>query len=257
MEVEITSKECIKPSSSTPSNLKTRNLSLLDYDALPPAMGTTNFSKPFLYPSKRIARRFVFDASAITSLTAKTSSSSLRHLLSFTSHPCGTKKEHGQQQNPTRVEVVTALLDKCMRAASKAASGMQRPAIITHAVNLRQRAVTPLRETFMGNIVWSVGALCMQGDQETDLPFVITNLREAITKIDDDFYKSWDGSWCNFGLYDIDFGWGKPVWIGNVGLSEGTESWIPNLIVLMDTKTSGGIEAWVWLDKENMVIPVP
>jgi hypothetical protein len=61
--------------------------------------------------------RVVFDASAIASLKAKETSPSV--------------------QNPTRVEVVSSLLWKCMMAAFKATSGIHMPTFITHAVNFR------------------------------------------------------------------------------------------------------------------------
>ncbi|XP_041020376.1 stemmadenine O-acetyltransferase-like [Juglans microcarpa x Juglans regia] len=230
----------------------------------------TAFSNPFVRSSTRraVTRRIVFDASAIASLKAKATSLSV--------------------QNPSRVEVVSAPLGKCTMAAFKATSGMQRPAFISHAVNLRRRAVPPFSESSMGNFVWTVGALCsMDDDEEIDLPSMGRKLREAITKINGDFVKNLQGddgfpnlseimnfkhiafsnaastcemdhvaftSWCNFGLYDIDFGWGKPMWISHSGTSDDKESWIPNVILLMDTKSGGGIEAWVWLDKKDMLM---
>ncbi|KAG2692916.1 hypothetical protein I3760_08G074700 [Carya illinoinensis] len=333
MEVEITSKECIKPSSPTPPNLKTQKLSLLDQlmpavyypmnqstgcacsddveslDSLLPicwkvkdhlsidcndegayyseacvdcslvycldqpdlssfvkfvplestsyrpttgdhvAMIQVNrlacgafssakkaFSKPFLRSSRRVTSRIVFDASAIASLKAKATSLSV--------------------QNPSRVE---------------ATSGMQRPAFIAHAVNLRRRAVPPFSESSMGNFVWTVGALCsVDDDEEIDVPSMVRKLREEITKINGDFVKNIQGdegfpnlceimnlkhiefsnaastcemdhvaftSWCNFGLYDIDFGWGKPMWISHIAMTKRAE-------------------AWVWLDKKDMLMLV-
>jgi shikimate O-hydroxycinnamoyltransferase len=119
------------------------------------------------------------------------------------------------------------------------------------------------------------------------LPDTVCKLREAITKIDGDFVKSLqvDGgftkhcelvkemveacasaasssgmnyiaftSWCNFGLYDIDFGWGKPIWVSLVGSSGNSEAVFSNLVLLMDTRSGDGIEAWVSLDKEDMVV---
>ncbi|PWA86742.1 Chloramphenicol acetyltransferase-like domain-containing protein [Artemisia annua] len=57
-------------------------------------------------------------------------------------------------------------------------------------------------------------------------------------------------SWCNMGFYDIDFVWGKPSWItGLVG--DGAPVFM-NLVTLMDTKSDGGIEAWVNLDQGDM-----
>ncbi|KAG7966908.1 hypothetical protein I3843_08G072900 [Carya illinoinensis] len=207
------------------------------------------YSKPFLRSSRRVTSRIVFDASAIASLKAKATSLSV--------------------QNPSRVEVVSALLGKCTMAAFKATSGMQRPAFVAHAVNLRRRAVPPFSESSMGNFVWTVGALCsVDDDEEIDVPSMVRKLREEITKINGDFVKNIQGdegfpnlceimnlkhiefsnaastcemdhvaftSWCNFGLYDIDFGWGKPMWISHIAMTKRAE-------------------AWVWLDKKDMLV---
>jgi len=61
-------------------------------------------------------------------------------------------------------------------------------------------------------------------------------------------------SWCNFGLYDIDFGWGKPMWVSLVGSNDDSEIVFRNLVILMDTRSGDGIEAWVVLEKEDMTM---
>lgn len=53
-------------------------------------------------------------------------------------------------------------------------------------------------------------------------------------------------SLCKFPLYDPDFGWGKPTWVGSPALT------FKNLVVFMDTKTEDGIEAYVSLTGEDM-----
>lgn len=53
-------------------------------------------------------------------------------------------------------------------------------------------------------------------------------------------------SLCRFPIYEADFGWGKPAWVGSASLT------FKNLIVFMDTKTGDGIEAWVNLKEEDM-----
>lgn len=54
-------------------------------------------------------------------------------------------------------------------------------------------------------------------------------------------------SWCNFGFYEVDFGWGKPAWISKC--DAGSEDWpFINVLWLMDTRDGDGIEAWLTLD---------
>lgn len=56
-------------------------------------------------------------------------------------------------------------------------------------------------------------------------------------------------SWCKFGFYEADFGWGKPIWVSSIG-SSGTV--LMNLIILVETRLGDGIEAWVTLDEPDM-----
>ncbi|MFQ6635229.1 hypothetical protein Gotur_010577 [Gossypium turneri] len=178
---------------------------------------------PFVKKGIWQSRRIVFDASAIASLKAKTASSSVPY--------------------PTRVEVVSALLSKCIMASSKAKSDIQKSTLITHAVNLRQRARPQIPNYSMGNFLCLAAALVTA--KETQLDNLVCHLRKAIRKIDIDLITTLQGdggwlkyceyvkeigkaspgtndkiddfimfsSWCNMGAYEIDFGWGKPTWV--------------------------------------------
>jgi hypothetical protein len=48
-------------------------------------------------------------------------------------------------------------------------------------------------------------------------------------------------------LYDAEFGWGKPIWVGSPALT------FKNLVVFVDCKNGGGIEAYVSLKVEDMM----
>ncbi|KAG6759085.1 hypothetical protein POTOM_035552 [Populus tomentosa] len=53
-------------------------------------------------------------------------------------------------------------------------------------------------------------------------------------------------SLCRFPLYEADFGWAKPIWVGSPSLT------FKNLVVFMDTASGDGIEALVHLKEEDM-----
>ncbi|XP_038904319.1 tabersonine-19-hydroxy-O-acetyltransferase-like [Benincasa hispida] len=53
-------------------------------------------------------------------------------------------------------------------------------------------------------------------------------------------------SWCKFPVYNVDFGWGKPVWI-----TVPAEFPWKNMILLMDARDGVGIEAMVSLEKKE------
>ncbi|GAY56890.1 hypothetical protein CUMW_175370, partial [Citrus unshiu] len=212
----------------------------------------------FCRTGRFVTKRFVFEAKAIAELKARAISSSVR--------------------NPTRVEVVSALLAKPIMAAVETKSGSHKPTFLTHAVNLRRKAKPPLSEHLVGNIIYHVNTLCTDDDVEID--DLVCQLREAITRLDGDFVKSLQGAggfrnlcqeikdeaevytevkdrilftgWCSFkGFYDINFGWGKPIWVSVAGFGGSTISIYP-YIVLMNTRLGDGIEAWVNLLEDDV-----
>ncbi|XP_038718672.1 stemmadenine O-acetyltransferase-like [Tripterygium wilfordii] len=201
-------------------------------------------------------QRFVFDSSAITGLKAKAN----------------------LKLCPTRVEAVSGFLWKCLMNASEKKHGSPRPSFLTHLVNLRRRISHPTLENSMGNLLWIAATRCVV-EHKPGLKHFVTEVKEATSKIDGEFVKtlrSDEGSsvmsdsfkeigelgrqgvecfgfssWCKFGFYDADFGWGKPVWVSSFGMDG---SVFINLIMLNDTRFGDGIEAWVTLDEEEMNI---
>ncbi|XP_038716201.1 stemmadenine O-acetyltransferase-like [Tripterygium wilfordii] len=206
---------------------------------------------------KFATRRFIFDGSAIANLKKQATSSAV--------------------QNPSRVEVVSSLIIKRCMDALKDISGTQKSILRTYPVNLRRKATPPLPETCVGNLLLLATSLS-KGEEELD--DLVCQMREATSTIDDDLLNSLQGdgglskfldliqelrelfsesissgaehiginSWCNFGFYNVDFGWGKPLWFPVSGLS------VKNYIFLMDTRHGNGVEAWVSLDEEVMAV---
>ena len=115
-------------------------------------------------------------------------------------------------------------------------------------------------------------------NDESGLQGLVCKIRGGISKINGDFVKKLRGekrksvmyeslkeigglgsneeidcfgfnSWCNFGFYEVDFGWGMPIWVSSIGTSDSVFS---NLIILNDTRLGDGIEAWVTIDEQDM-----
>ncbi|KAM3690786.1 hypothetical protein ACB098_09G150100 [Castanea mollissima] len=195
---------------------------------------------------KCTTRRFVFDATKIASLKAKTA------------------------------EMVLALILKCVIAASKSISGGLGPLVLSQAVNLRKRMVPPLPENSIGNFIWEF--LVFSKDSEIELDELVAKMRKGLIDFCNEMANKFKGnegfqmvceslkergeimnrmditiyrctSLCKLPLYEFDFGWGKPMWITN-----NSRNCFKNLIVLMDTKIVGGIEASVTLEEREMKI---
>ncbi|KAJ4715323.1 vinorine synthase-like [Melia azedarach] len=214
---------------------------------------------PFLKTGRGVTRRFVFDAKALANLRAK--ATSLR------------------MQNPTRVEAVSAFLFRRITLTFRKKSGFDKPNLLTHLVNLRRKVKPQISDCSVGNILWHANALCTE--DEVELDGIVYRLREALTRLNGDFVKNLQGddailkfqkviqdegevcsgavdrimfsSWRNFCFYDIDFGWGKPIWVSSTGSEEMVTTFI-NFISLIDTRLGDGIEAWVLLHEEDMAL---
>ncbi|KAK2636674.1 hypothetical protein Ddye_031466 [Dipteronia dyeriana] len=209
------------------------------------------------FKEKLPRKRLVFEASKIAALKALAVSESV--------------------ERPTRAESVTALIWKCALNAARSNSGVSRPSILIRAVNIRRKIEPPLSDNSVGNLV---GIYTAEKDEsETELNGLVSEIRDKLKVFDKNYVKMLQQedafeaateyfkaaatqmmrhdmefyictTWCNLSFYDIDFGWGRPVWVTME--SSGDKK---NLIVLLDTnKGDGSIEAWVVLSEQDMYL---
>ncbi|KAL4575473.1 hypothetical protein LXL04_022317 [Taraxacum kok-saghyz] len=247
------SKEVIYPNLTTPFNPATnthlRNSSMAMWGSL-------------IKIGKCNTRRFVFHSSSIAILKAEASKTGIQH--------------------PTRVELVSAFLWKCVMAAYTQKRGFENPSLMTHAVNLRKRSAPTLSENTIGNLVWLASSECKTMNN-MKLHDLVDQVRGSITEINGEFVGKLQGddegviqvmeeslkgmidcgrnenvdfigftSWCKMGFYDVDFGWGKPIWVCSNVANGG--SVFTDFVVMMDTRCGDGIEAWVNMDEQEMSI---
>lgn len=211
-----------------------------------------------------VTKRFLFPASKIAALKERVLLASKTDIIF----------------GPTRIEVVSALIWRCMMEMSRERSGCLSPSNMTHAVNLRSRNdPVPLPESASGNLSWLAIAPAPSMEKSlVELQDLLKQIRNAIKKIDKDYAREMQGengvslmsdylkqvgelvaenvevfsfiSWAKFWLNEADFGWGKPVWVSTAG------SAFKNTIVLIEITVGDdhGIEAWVSMDEQDMSI---
>lgn len=138
----------------------------------------------------------------------------------------------------------------------------QQPSTLTQMVDLRRRMVPPLSEYSVGNIFWMAHhdasvdeEVCVDGlavllrkavnkTREAFVPKVqsISKCDKAIQEFLEDEKDRYDNSkklinpfeftsWINMGLNQVDFGWGKPIWVSLIVMKE-----VPSLFILWRAK---------------------
>ncbi|XP_019159448.1 PREDICTED: vinorine synthase-like isoform X2 [Ipomoea nil] len=174
--------------------------------------------------------------------------------------------------NPTRVEALSAFMWKNFREASRKKSqdtSMKKTIRATHNVNLRARMKPPLPEATFGNLWSPVNTTESPCPDDDDLVFQLrTSIREINAeyvealqneKGQSEHLRKWHerftgeveaefmdfSSWCRFPIYEVDFGWGRPVWACPPAFP------YKNFIVFMSTKCGDGIEAWINMGEED------
>ncbi|XP_060211179.1 acylsugar acyltransferase 3-like [Lycium barbarum] len=169
-------------------------------------------------------------------------------------------------QNPTRLEVLSALIYKCATSAARANSSSSKPSVLTQVVNLRPIFDPPLPTRAIGNI-FSIIPVATMSEDEISIARVVCKLRKAKEELKNEdhvkenklvslmskwpsmaneieLYRS--SSVCNYPLNNLDFGWGRPsrVTIPVIGLG--------NTFFLMDNQSGDGIEAIVSLPEKDV-----
>ncbi|KAL6983825.1 shikimate O-hydroxycinnamoyltransferase [Sarracenia purpurea var. burkii] len=208
-----------------------------------------------------VTKRFLITSSKIASLRERCTDK-LKH---------NTNEDEGRPRPPTRVEALSAFLWSRFMASTVEKKDPNKMYTVLHAVNLRTRTDPPLSEHYFGNIT-RVAITQPVIDGDGDWCGIVNQVREEIKRVDRNFVRVLREddnhvnfmkkraeefikgevvsfsftSLCRFPLYEADFGWGKPAWVGSASMP------FKNLVVFMDAQSGDGIEAWVNLKEEDM-----
>ncbi|KAK9732920.1 hypothetical protein RND81_04G031900 [Saponaria officinalis] len=208
--------------------------------------------------SSNVVRSFVFKNGAITKLKAKSVSD--------------------QVPNPSRFEAVSGFLWKQILLAASTKEGRSIMGVL---LDLRSRTDPPMPKGSMGNLVETA---FVKAETRAELPELVSEIRETMTEMkkvvagyqsdkrEAAKEKHWRGfikaymeckrnnvylltSWCKAsGFSDVDFGFGKPVWIVPVDSKINPINYLKDMIILTEfgDLDGGGIEAWLFLEEEHI-----
>ncbi|XP_028773599.1 BAHD acyltransferase BIA1-like [Neltuma alba] len=187
--------------------------------------------------------------------------------------------DDGGLPNPTRYQVLSSFISKHMILAYKS-KGIISLVLLMHIVDARRKRGDPLSSNSMGNLHWPVMIPYDKANYTDDISLndLVKITRQNIGSVNKDLFLRIQrdpnfllsaecggmlmegieekkpiplvfSSWCNLGFDEMDFGWGKPLWVGFRG---GTQETVPNSVILIDT--SQGIEAWITMPEEYLAV---
>ncbi|KAI3925144.1 hypothetical protein MKW98_009794 [Papaver atlanticum] len=256
------------------------------FPALPPEVQVSSLeSNNSIRGENVVTKLFLFNASKISAIRARIAASRSSNVLS--KYPTRSEAISAlvwkSFMETSRVKVTR---DQYTYSAAS-----RKPIIIrsraNFVVNLRPWLSPPLPHVSFGNIITdALAESTIMVFKESPLGFgetldgLISQLRLGVSKINDEYIRQlhegdvefikaleeashhsngentdekaqicWISSLCSLPLYETDFGWGKPSWFVLNTFSE-----FKNSVFLVDTKCGAGIEAWVSLEEEDMVI---
>ncbi|CAA0404466.1 unnamed protein product [Arabidopsis thaliana] len=227
-------------------------------DFYPPADISIEFPPLLVHETKSKTKRFVFGSLMIEKLKNRASSGK-------------------RVPQATRIESITALLLRCMTKAGHSKAGKVKEFAITQTMDLRPRVSTSLLpHKAIGNFFF-LPLLKESSESKMEIEETVSKLQntkqelnELIRNDPEDAKSSVEAkeriasamlsslceispemetyavsSWCRMSFYEANFGWGKPVWVAPDSVDK-------TQVVLMDSKDSEGVEAWVTLPETDM-----
>lgn len=223
--------------------------------------GVLNINKGLEIELKCSTRRFLFDNKSINELKE-----------------ISLKNDLVETKLHTSYKVVSSFICKHMIVAcmKETCDESKKLVVVLHVVDMRRRMGESLLQSSIGNLLWPAMVVCENVKKDTKISDMVKVLGDGIGKVNEELYLKlkndarflWSDecgelmlegmenknpisfvftSWGNMGFKEIDFGWGKPLWIAQRG---GTKETIPNTIVLMET--CEGIEAWITMADKHL-----
>ncbi|KAK3420827.1 LOW QUALITY PROTEIN: hypothetical protein EUGRSUZ_G00511 [Eucalyptus grandis] len=229
-------------------------------------LAVANWPPPRIIGSKEFTvSRFTFSGDAVSKLRALARDDA--------------KDSMGNNFQPSRVEVVSALISKALVKIDRCGQGEERPIAVYMTFNLRDKVKLKIPANSCGNFFSMISgrsdqpAASKRNPEFNEMVNIIHNMiSDAKTKFASivnkqefcstvgnsiaEFVKVASSSevftipfssWCRFGLYEIDFGWGRPVLVSNISLNLRS-------VFLIDDEEGKGIDAWTTTTGDEMIL---
>lgn len=204
--------------------------------------------------SKYVTKKFSFSERAISNLKAKAMLDGNDSI-----HQC------------SKVQLVSAIIWKALISVDRITNNSPRESILVQTINFRKRTASAIPKPYIGNI-WGYFTT-KSGFSETteELTGILSDsIKKTINKFSKVSHDSEEGqmtilnsflelpkfpnpanicalsSWCKFPFYEVDFGFGKPIWATCGSIP------VKNLAYLMDDVGGKGVQAIVCMTVEEV-----
>ncbi|XP_071729371.1 pelargonidin 3-O-(6-caffeoylglucoside) 5-O-(6-O-malonylglucoside) 4'''-malonyltransferase-like [Rutidosis leptorrhynchoides] len=171
----------------------------------------------------------------------------------------------------SKVQLVSAIIWNAFRRVDEITNYYRRESVLVQPISLRERMATLIPKDSCGNL-WVLTYTRSRNHETTEelADLLTSSVKKTLNNFSKVSHDSKEGqtlvlnsllhkgnfnestyivgisSWCKFPFYETDFGFGKPIWA-----SPGTIP-VKNTTVLMDDVTGKGVDAYVFLEKENV-----
>nr|XP_010911018.2 putrescine hydroxycinnamoyltransferase 1-like [Elaeis guineensis] len=194
-------------------------------------------------------------------------------ILKLSKNQLNSLKNIGGGKKPlSTFEAVVAHVWRCACKARQLPSDQETRSYIIADARLRMKP--PLPQGYLGNAVFCTSAVATVGEVLSNpLEFSADKVHGATVRLNDEFIRSlvdyleqlgdarglemgarvmlgsdlWVTSWLGLPIYEADFGWGKPVFMGRACLK-----FSGMLYVMNNPGDDGGLSLAVALEPENM-----
>ncbi|KAH9607465.1 hypothetical protein KSS87_019362 [Heliosperma pusillum] len=209
---------------------------------------------------KVVCRSFIFDNKAVKSLKAEVVSETV--------------------PNPTSFQVVAGFVWQQIMAATS--DKQSAPTILAFGANVRAKTSPPLPKAAVGNATASLLVVAEKWDEQ--LPYYVKQIHATLSTVSEKVKTMQSketaetllaarntrlqgfgnakkatcyahlSSWSKLGLYDVDFGFGKPTKVIPIGPIHPFQRNSIKFLEYRDDSNGDGIEVWLVMEEKEMQI---
>ncbi|KAJ4958896.1 hypothetical protein NE237_026007 [Protea cynaroides] len=181
----------------------------------------------------------------------------------------GEKEDGGNKVNYSSYEVLTGHIWRCSCKARGLPDDQETKLKI--AVDGRSKLRPPLPLGYVGNVIFPATPIALSGDLiNNPLTYAMGKVHDALTRMDDEYLRSAIDylelnpdptvhstkspnisilSWVQLKMYDVDFGWGRPIFMGPAGINGDG-----NVFVLPSPTNDGSLSVAACFQSDHMKI---